>query len=39
MFVKQTVGIHMGINCAFLLADIFLYSFEADVIQGFLKKN
>ena len=28
----------MGINCAPLLADLFLYSYEADFIQGFLKK-
>jgi hypothetical protein len=35
----MTVGIHMGTNCAPLLADLFLYSYEADLIQGFLKKN
>ena len=29
----------MGTNCAPLLADLFLYSYEADFIQGFLKKN
>ena len=29
----------MGINCAPLLADLFLYSYEADFIQGLLKKN
>jgi hypothetical protein len=28
----------MGTNCAPLLADLFLYSYEADVIQGLLKK-
>ena len=27
---QQTVGIPMGTNCAPLLADIFLYSYEAD---------
>jgi len=27
---KQTVGIPMGINCVPLLADLFLYSYEAD---------
>jgi hypothetical protein len=37
--LQQTVGIPMGTNCAFLLADLFLYSYEADFIQGFLKKN
>ncbi len=29
----------MGINCSPLLADLFLYSYEADFIQGLLKKN
>ena len=29
----------MGTNCAPLLADLFLYSYEADLIQGLLKKN
>jgi hypothetical protein len=29
----------MGKNCAPLLADLFLYSYEADFIQGLLKKN
>ena len=36
---QQTVGIPMGTNCAPLLADLFLYSYETDVIQGLLKKN
>jgi hypothetical protein len=36
---QQTVGIHMSTNCAPLLADLFLYSYEADFIQGLLKKN
>jgi hypothetical protein len=36
---QQTVGIHMGTNCVHLLADLFLYSYEADFIQGILKKN
>jgi hypothetical protein len=35
---QQTVGIPMGTNCA-LLADLFLYSYEANFIQGLLKKN
>ena len=30
---QQIVGIPMGTNCAPLLADIFLYSYEADFIQ------
>jgi hypothetical protein len=29
----------MGTNCAPLLADLFFYSYEADLIQGLLKKN
>jgi hypothetical protein len=29
----------MGTNCAPLLADLFLYLYEADFIQGLLKKN
>ena len=33
---QQTVGIPMGTNCAPLLADIFMYSYEADFIQSLL---
>ena len=29
----------MGTNCAHLLADLFLYSYEADFIQGLLKRK
>ena len=36
---QQTIGMHMGTNRAPLLADLFLYSYEADFIQGFPKKN
>ena len=36
---QQTVDIPMGTNCAPLLADLFLYSYEVDFIQGLLKKN
>ena len=36
---QQTVSIPMGINCASILADLFLYSHGADFIQGLLKKN
>ena len=36
---QQTVGIPMGTNCAPLLADLFLYSYEVDFTQGLLKKN
>ena len=34
---QQTVGILMGTNCAPLFADLFLYSYEADFIQGLIK--
>ena len=33
---QQVVGITMGTNCAPLLADIFLYSYEAEFIQSLL---
>ena len=39
---QQTIGIPMGTNCAPLLADLFLYSYEANFIQNLLvhkKKN
>ena len=36
---QQTVGIPMGTKCAPILADLFLYSYEADFIQGLLKKE
>ena len=36
---QQTVRIPMGTNCAPHLADLFIYSYEADFIQGLLKKN
>ena len=35
----STVGIPMGTNCAPLLADLFLFTYEADFIQGLLKKK
>jgi hypothetical protein len=37
---QQKVGIHRYTNFGYkLLADLFLYSHEADFIQGLLKKN
>ena len=36
---QQTVGIHMDTTCTPLLADLFLYSYEADFIQRLLKKH
>ena len=34
--IQQIIGIPMGTNCALLLADIFLYSYEAEFIQSLL---
>ena len=34
---QQTIGIPMGTNCAPLLADLFLYSYEAEFVQFLLK--
>ena len=34
---QQKIGIPMGTNCAPLLADLFLYSYEADFVQSLLK--
>ena len=34
---QQTIGIPMGTNCAPLLADLFLYSYEAKFVQSLLK--
>jgi hypothetical protein len=36
---QKTVGIPMGTNCAPPLADMFIYSYEADFIKGFPRKN
>ena len=36
---RQTVGIPMSTNCAPPLANLFLYSYEADFIQWLFKKN
>jgi hypothetical protein len=32
-------GIHMGTNCARLLTDLLLYSYEEDFIRVFLERN
>ena len=34
---QQTIGISMGTNCAPLLADLFLYSYEAEFVQSLLQ--
>ena len=36
---QQIVGIPMGTNCAPLLADLFLYSYEAEYMQSLLSKG
>ena len=36
---QQTVGIHLDTNCAPLLTDLFLHSYETDFIQELFKKN
>ena len=36
---QQTIGIPMGSNCSPLLADLFLYSYDAEFIQGLLKSG
>jgi hypothetical protein len=37
--IQQSVGIPMGTNCAPLLADLFLYSYEAEFVQKLLQDN
>ena len=36
---QQTVGILKGANCAPLLADLFLYSYRAEIMHGLLNQN
>ena len=36
---QQVIGIPMGTNCAPLLADVFLYSYEAEYIQTLIKSG
>ena len=36
---QQTIGIPMGTNCAPLLADLFLYTYEAEFIQTLVKSK
>jgi hypothetical protein len=36
---QQSVGIPMGTNCALSLADLFLYSYEADFSQKLLHEK
>ena len=36
---QQTVGIPTDTNCATLLADLFLHSYEAEFVQKLLRDN
>jgi len=36
---QQMIGIPMGRNCASLLADLLLYAYETDFLQGLLKNK
>jgi hypothetical protein len=36
---QPSVGIPMGTNCAPLLADLFLYSYETEIVQKLLRDN
>jgi len=36
---QHTVSIPMGTNCAPLLVDLFLHSYEADIVQELLRKG
>ena len=36
---QKTIGIPMGTNCAPFLADLFLYSYETDFLDGLLKQK
>ena len=36
---QKTVGIPMGTNCALLLADLFLHSYEAEFVQKLLRDD
>jgi hypothetical protein len=38
-FFQQSIGIPMGTNYAPLLADLFLYSHEAEFVQKLLRDN
>ena len=37
--IQQTIGIPMGTNCAPLLADLFIYSYEAKFIQKLISQK
>ena len=37
--IQWSVGIHMGTNCAPLLADLFLYSYENELLDKLIKEG
>jgi hypothetical protein len=37
ILLQQVVGIPMGTSCAPLLADLFLYSYESELLQKLVK--
>ena len=39
VFFQQTVGIPMDTNCAPLLADLWLFSYDSGLLQRLLMKN
>ena len=36
---RQVIGIPMGTNCASLLADLFLYSYESDFFDNLIRSG
>ena len=38
-FYRQTIGIPMGNNCAPLVADLFLFSYERDFMKSLSREN
>ena len=36
---RQVIGIPMGTNCALLLADLFLYSYESEFLDSLIKSG
>ena len=38
-FFRQVIGIPMGTNCAPLLADLFLYSYESEFLENMIKSG
>ena len=38
-FYRQTIGIPMGTNCAFLVANLFLFCYERDFMKSLSREN